>query len=244
MQASHKIKPGANSKPNQGTRISQGSQGIKSIQNIRGLYVIADTGLLLDSGSTVTDLIQAVTQAITGGARLVQLRHKSNDASTDTPGIESIARELQKLCRDYGVIFIINDHVQLAADIQADGVHLGQEDMPINKARKILGDQAIIGVTCHNQLSLALEAQKQGADYVAFGSFFSSPTKPDAVRAPLTLAREARDLLTLPIVAIGGITPDNAEPLIATGISAIAVASGVFAQTDIKAAAQAYCKLF
>jgi len=238
MQASPKIKPGANSKP------KQGSRGI--IRGIRGLYVIADTGLLLDPGSTITDLIHAVTQAIKGGARLVQLRHKSADQllSPGSSSIESTARKLQKLCRDYDVIFIINDDVQLAMAIGADGVHLGQEDMPIQEAREILGDQAIIGISCYNQLSLAREAQKQGADYVAFGSFFSSPTKPDAVSAPLALAREAVNSLTLPIVAIGGITPDNAEPLIATGIDAIAVASGIFAQTDIKAAAQDYCKLF
>ena len=221
MQASHKIKPGA--KPKQG------------IKNIRGLYVIADTGMLLGADN----MIQAVTQAIKGGASLVQLRHKLNKPSD----LKSVAPKLQKLCRDHGVIFIINDDVQLAAAIHADGVHLGQQDMPIQAARKILGDQAIIGISCYNQLSLAQAAQKQGANYVAFGSFFNSPTKPDAVSASLTLAREARSLLTLPIVAIGGITPDNAEPLIATGINAIAVASGVFAQPDIKAAAQNYSRL-
>jgi len=235
MQASHKIKPGTKTKSKHG------------IKGIRGLYVIADTSLLLGTDTTVADFVHGVAQAIKGGARLVQLRHKFTDASTASPLkpsiLESIARKLQKLCHDHGVIFIVNDDVQLAATIHADGVHLGQQDMPIQKARKILGDQAIIGISCYNQLSLAQEAQKQGADYVAFGSFFDSPTKPDAVSASLDLAREARDLLSLPIVAIGGITPDNAGPLITTGINAIAVASGVFQQTDIKAAAQTYCRL-
>ena len=235
MQTSHKIKPGAKSKSN---------------QVIRGLYVIADTSMLLGAGSTVADFVHEVTQAIKGGANLVQLRHKSTNASTNSPGslhnpsvFKSVALELQKLCRDYGVIFIINDDVKLAAAIHANGVHLGQDDMAINEARKILGDQAIIGISCYNQLPLAQAAQKQGADYVAFGSFFDSPTKPDAVSASLDLARQASDLLAVPIVAIGGITPDNAGPLIATGINAIAVASGVFAQPDIKAAAQNYSRL-
>lgn len=202
---------------------------------IHGLYAIADTGILAGK-----NICNAVEQAIQGGASLVQLRDKSSAISHR----KNIALSLKKLCNVYGVHFIINDDVQLAAAINADGIHLGQKDMPITEARSIVGTQAIIGISCYNQLALAQEAQLQGADYVAFGSFFNSTTKPDAVSASIALVQKAVIQLAIPIVAIGGITADNAGPLISAGISAIAAASGVFEQDDIKAAAASYCKHF
>lgn len=202
---------------------------------IHGLYAIADTEILAGK-----NLLKAVEQAIQGGASLVQLRDKSEDINNR----KTIALALKKLCADHGVCFIINDDVQLAAAINADGVHLGKEDLSITEARKIVGNQAIIGASCYNQLALAEAAQIQGADYIAFGSFFNSPTKPDAVSASLPLVEKARDVIKIPMVAIGGITPDNAGPLIAAGMCAIAVASGIFSQDNIKAVAASYCQLF
>lgn len=202
---------------------------------IQGLYAIADTEIL-----TGKKLLEAVKQAIAGGASLVQLR----DKSTDTGNRKTIALALNKLCQDNDVCFIINDDAHLAAAIQADGVHVGKDDLSIPEARTIVGAHSIVGASCYNQLSLAQSAQDQGADYVAFGSFFNSVTKPDAVSAPLALIEEAKSVISIPMVAIGGITPDNAGPLVAAGISAIAAASGIFRQTDIKAAATSYCKYF
>lgn len=202
---------------------------------IHGLYAIADTEILAGQ-----NLLGAVEQAIQGGANLVQLRDKSADSLKR----KSIALALKKLCNDYGACFIINDDVHLAAAISADGIHVGKEDLSIPEARSIVGTRSIIGASCYNQLSLAREAQEQGADYIAFGSFFDSVTKPDAVSASLALVQEANTVINIPMVAIGGIKPDNVDPLIAAGTSAIAAASGIFGQANIKAAAASYCKHF
>jgi thiamine-phosphate pyrophosphorylase len=148
------------------------------------------------------------------------------------------------VCRQHGVLFIINDDVTLAKETRADGVHLGREDVPLAEARKLLGTRAIIGVSCYNELARAQAAQKQGADYVAFGRFFPSRTKPQAVQANLDLLREAKRKLHIPVVAIGGITPENGASLIAAGADALAVIEGVFGQADVRAAAERYARLF
>jgi thiamine-phosphate pyrophosphorylase len=139
---------------------------------------------------------------------------------------------------------LVNDDVELAAAVEADGVHLGRDDPAIERARARLGKSALIGVSCYNQLARALDAETRGADYVAFGSFFPSPTKPGAVRASLDLLQEARARLRVPIVAIGGITPENGASLIAAGADLLAVIDGVFNRTDIRAAAARYTQLF
>jgi thiamine-phosphate pyrophosphorylase len=141
-------------------------------------------------------------------------------------------------------LFIINDDVTLAKETQADGVHLGREDAAIAQARKQLGSRAIIGVSCYNELARAEQAAAQGADYVAFGRFFPSRTKPQAVPASLDLLREAKKKLHIPVVAIGGITPENGASLIAAGANALAVIEGVFGQADVRAAAERYASLF
>lgn len=199
-----------------------------------GLYAIADTGLI-----AIDRLLEAVEQALLGGARLIQYRDK-------TVGAHRVdqARALAALCRAHRAPLIINDDIELANWVDADGVHLGKDDPPPALARQWLGPQAIIGVSCYNQLGLALEAVQAGADYVAFGSFFLSPTKPTAVRADIHLLSEARQALTVPLVAIGGITPANGKPLVEAGADYLAVVSGVFAQAPIRAAAQAYADLF
>jgi len=181
-----------------------------------------------------------VRAALAGGARVIQYRDKTRD----TARRERQARALAALCRAHGALFVINDDVALARAVAADGVHLGRDDATLAQARAQLGPQAAIGVSCYNELSRALQAQAQGADYVAFGSFFPSRTKPAAVPATLELLRQARALLPLPIVAIGGITPTNGATLLHAGADALAVIEGVFGQTDIDAAAKQYARLF
>ena len=153
------------------------------------------------------------------------------------------ARELRLACRDARVPFIVNDDAVLAAEVCADGVHLGEHDGAITATRRLLGPNAIVGVSCYDDASLAQRATAAGADYLAFGAFFLSTTKPRARRAPISLLRETQ-ALGLPQVAIGGITPDNGRIVIAAGADLIAVISGVFDAPDPLAAARAYAALF
>ena len=202
---------------------------------IAGLYAIADTQYLDDAR-----LLPAVGEAIAGGARVIQYRDKKHTVVDRARQ----AGELASLCRKHGALFIINDDVELAKQAQAAGVHLGREDASLAQARAQLGPQPIIGVSCYNDLARAVKAQDEGADYVAFGSFFPSRTKPQAVRAGLELLCEAKQKLHIPVVAIGGITPENGAHLLAAGADALAVIEGVFGQVDISAAAQRYTRLF
>lgn len=153
------------------------------------------------------------------------------------------AHALAGLCREFGVPLIVNDDVELARSCSAAGVHLGEDDAAIAAARAALGPDAIIGVSCYDSLKRGREAASGGADYLAFGAFFPSPTKPSARHATPALLRDARTL-GLPLVAIGGITPDNGASLIAAGADLLAVISGVFGAADIHAAARQYAELF
>lgn len=201
----------------------------------RGLYAITDAVLL--PGDRLTG---AVEQAIFGGARLIQYRDKSHDTARRLAQAEA----LNELCQHHAIPLIINDDVELAARVGAAGVHVGKNDPAFAIARARLGDRAIIGVSCYDRLDLALEAARAGADYVAFGAFFPSPTKPTEIRASIALLRQARTALNIPIVAIGGITPDNAPLLLEAGADALAVVSAVFAQPDVRAAARRFAALF
>jgi thiamine-phosphate pyrophosphorylase len=201
----------------------------------QGLYAITDAVLIPDERLTL-----AVEQALLGGARLIQYRDKGADAGRR----RAQAQALNVLCRRYDAPLIINDDVQLAAEVGAAGVHLGKDDPAFATARARLGENAVIGVSCYNQLELARAAEQAGANYIAFGAFFPSPTKSTEIRASLALLREARATLNIPIVAIGGITPENAPPLLGAGADALAVISGVFAQSDIQSAAARYAALF
>ena len=200
----------------------------------RGLYAIADTSWVAPA-----HLLTAVSEAIAGGAVMIQLRDKAATVIDD----EQRLLALLELCRRQRVPFIINDDSQLAIDIGADGVHIGQSDGDIAALRTTLGASAIIGVSCHDSLDSARRAVAEGADYVAFGRFFTSRTKPDAPGATLEQLRTARAELSVPIVAIGGITPDNSRELLAAGADLLAVIAGVFAQTDTRAAAAAYQRI-
>jgi thiamine-phosphate pyrophosphorylase len=197
----------------------------------RGVYAITD-------GPRKT-LIDDVEQALAGGIAMLQYRDKTNDHARRR--VETSA--LLDACRRHDVPLLINDDVDLALEIRADGVHLGEDDAPIAGARAKLGNDAIIGVSCYDSIDRARDCAALGADYLAFGSFFTSPTKPNARRATPALLTAARPL-QLPLVAIGGITPDNAPALLGAGADFIAVVSGIFSAADVKQAAQRYVTLF
>ncbi len=170
-----------------------------------------------------TILVKQIEAAIKGGVRLVQYRDKNLDAALRFEQTQA----LRKLCKEHNALLFINDDVELAKSSNADGVHLGQSDMPIMEARKQLGEKAIIGITCHNSLELALMAANQGANYLSFGCFFPSQTKPNAKPAELSILKQAR-IFHLPIVAIGGITLDNAALVIQAGADILAISAGIF----------------
>lgn len=201
-----------------------------------GLYAITDNLL-----TPPEQLLQSVEAALKGGAVLVQYRDKT---STATERLRQAA-DLTSLCRNAGVPLLINDDPELAHRVGAQGVHLGQDDWELTKARNLLGPQAIIGITCHHRLDLARVAKTNGADYLAFGRFYTSATKPGAPTANAAVLTEAR-ALTLPLAAIGGITVENAEPLIRAGADLIAVVGGLFGGTpeDIEARARVFARLF
>ena len=196
---------------------------------LRGLYAI--TPELVD---TVT-LLRRVAQALEGGIAMLQYRRKGRQHIDE-------AKTLARMCRERSVPFIVNDDVTLALEVDADGVHLGRDDGELVAARAKLGGR-LLGASCYDSLATARTAVAAGASYVAFGSVFPSSTKPAAVRAPLTLFREARSL-GVPLVAIGGITLQNAPQLLAAGADCAAVISDLFDAQDIAARARAYGMLF
>ena len=206
---------------------------------LHGLYGITDSKLMPDD-----DTLEArVIAAIEGGMTILQYRDKSRDQERRLRQ----AKMLMDLCIKAGVLFLINDDVDLAEACGAHGVHLGQSDEALTSARERLGEKAVIGITCENSLELARTATAQGADYIAFGRFFPSLTKPDAKPAPLELLDEAREEFNLPMVAIGGITRDNARQLIDAGADMLAVVNDLFAPEEpatITHRAQSYCDLF
>jgi thiamine-phosphate pyrophosphorylase len=202
---------------------------------LRGLYAITDSGLC------PTERLQdQVTQALLGGARIVQYRDKSRDPMRRLHE----ARMLRDLCDAHAALLIINDDVALARQVQAHGVHLGRDDPALEHARKILGPDSVIGISCYNSLEIARNAAQAGADYLAFGRFFPSTTKPEAINADPALLTAARAELNRPLVAIGGITPENGAPLIEAGADMLAVVHAIFGQPDIQAASRSLAALF
>ena len=201
---------------------------------LSGLYAITP-----DEPDTAR-LVQAVDAVLRGGARLVQYRSKIGDPNFR---IEQGAA-LLACCRRRGVPLIVNDGVELAARIGADGVHLGRDDDSVAHARRILGSGSIVGASSYDCLGLARQAQAAGADYVAFGSFFPSTVKPGAPRPQVELIARARRSLHVPVVAIGGISLQNAKPLIEAGAQMVAVISAIFSAPDVRLAARALQQLF
>lgn len=211
------------------------SDSLHTSKLIHGLYVITDTKLMNEE-----NIIAKVSQALKGGAKIVQYRDKVNSEQTKL----RLATQLKQLCESYQAWFIVNDDIHLAQKVNADGVHIGKDDSDIHKARQLLGDNAIIGVSCYNDLQRAKAMQNLGADYVAFGRFFDSKTKPHAPQAELTTLQNAKQSLHIPIVVIGGITAKNAQTLIDFGADSVAVIQGVFAAKDIQAESKKIQLLF
>ncbi len=192
------------------------------------LYAITDSTLLADG-----KFLPYVEAALAGGARLLQYR----DKSTDSAKRRQQASQLQQLCAQYEAQLLINDDLELAAELGV-GLHLGQEDGSISAARQRLGADALIGATCHASLQSAQQAVADGASYVAFGRFFNSVTKPGTPAASLELLHSARAQLSVPIVAIGGITLTNAAPLLTAGADLLAVIHGLFGAESAAAVQQ------
>ena len=184
-------------------------------------------------------LLEMVEAALKGGVAAMQYREKTGDVALR----HEQASELLDLCRRYQVPLIINDDLRLADLVEADGVHVGREDAGLREARIILGPGKIVGVSCYQSLDMARQAQKDGADYVSFGSMYASPTKPQAQRASLQGLHEAAEV-KVPVVAIGGITAENAAKVVEAGADAIAVISALFDAPDIESAARALNRLF
>ena len=201
---------------------------------IKGLYAvtpdIADTDLL----------IKKVEAALQGGVNILQYRNKQANHKLQTQQ----ARAILPLCRQYNVPLIINDSVKLCLTLDADGVHLGADDGNLAEVRARLGESKILGASCYNRFDLAIAAQNQGADYVAFGACFASNTKPNAPVANLSLFSQARAELSVPSVAIGGINLQNANQVIQAGADAIAVIQAIFAADDVRLATQQFSQFF
>ncbi len=201
---------------------------------LKGLYAITQ-----ESKGDTARLIDHVQAALQGGVQILQYRDKSNKQAMR----KQEACELLDLCQDFSALLIINDDIELAASIGAHGVHLGKQDGCISTARSRLGSTAIIGVSCYNLLSCAKQAEQEGADYIAFGSFFPSPTKPEATQASISLL-QAWKYHSTPICAIGGITLSRAPALVEAGADMLAIISDLWNASNIKKRANTYCQLW
>ncbi len=202
---------------------------------LRGLYAVTDTVLIPRDRFAET-----VEAAVRNGATMVQLREKE----TPPEEVARLGKELLAVTRKYGALLIVNDHPSVALDIGADGVHVGIDDPPVAEARALVGPDMIIGASCYGDVEKAVEAAAAGADYVAFGTPFPSPTKVKRTDISLDIFQAAKQRIQVPVVAIGGITLDNAAQVIEAGADAIAVVSGIFAAPDVGAASQALAALF
>ena len=201
---------------------------------LRGLYAITPEGL------DTSVLNVRAEAALKGGARILQYRDKTSPVAQQA----KVARELCALCHRFGALLIINDNLPLALAVDADGVHLGGDDGNLAAARRQLGPDKVLGASCYADFDRAEAAATAGADYVAFGAVFASPTKPHAVRAELSRFTRCRRELQLPACAIGGITLHNAPPVVAAGADMLAVITDLFNAQDIEARARAYLPLF
>ncbi len=203
--------------------------------NLKGLYAITDQQLI-----TEEDFRQSVEAALQGGTRVIQYRDKSDNQNKRLQQ----ASLVRALCDQYHAICIINDDIELARAVNAHGVHLGKDDFSLRHARQVLGENAIIGISCYNDLKRAKEAENYNADYVAFGAIFSSSTKPDAKVAGLEIVAQAKKQLSIPVCTIGGITQENIRQVIQQGADMAAVIDGIFSADDIKQATTTLSEYF
>lgn len=191
-----------------------------SHKKISGIYAITPNKIL--------DLNTIEQAIIAHKISVLQYRHKTTDVSIKL----NEAKQLQQLCLRHNTLFIINDDINLAQKIKADGVHLGKDDTSIKVARAQLGSDAIIGTSCYNDIKLAKIAQDKGANYVAFGALFPSSTKPNAPHCPLDIIMQAKQALAIPIVGIGGVDFDNQQQALDAGCDAVAMINALFQSTD------------
>jgi thiamine-phosphate pyrophosphorylase len=203
------------------------------IRRLCGLYAVTP-----DLADTET-LVARVEAAVAGGARAIQYRNKSADSALRRRQAQALAA----VARAHGALLVVNDDPALCNAVDADGVHVGRDDGSVEAARRIVGEERIVGVSCYDDLVLAESAVAAGADYIAFGSFFPSSVKPDACRADVSLLRRAATL-GVPVVAIGGIDATNVRPLVRAGAAAAAVISAVFHASDVTGAARAIAAAF
>ncbi|HAX32901.1 thiamine phosphate synthase [Coprococcus sp. OM06-34AC] len=192
------------------------------------LYAVTDRHWLGEE-----TLYDQVKKALDGGATFVQLREKNLDREV----FLAEAKEIQKLCKEYGVPFVVNDEVSIAKDIDADGVHVGQSDMEAMDVRKILGPDKIIGVSAQT-VEQAIIAEKHGADYLGVGAVFTTGSKDDADDVSHETLKAICEAVSIPVIAIGGITKDNVAELAGSGICGVAVISAIFGQKDIQKATE------
>lgn len=202
---------------------------------MKGLYAITDTTQL---SSEV--MLKKTEEILRAGTKILQYRNKQAVSNRSL----SEALELLELCKQYSVPLIINDDIEFAVEIDANGVHLGKDDSSVTEARKRLGHNAIIGVSCYNDLERANNGVNAGANYLAFGACFPSPSKPNAVRATPDIIRTAKQKFNLPVVAIGGITPENGSTLINAGADMLAIISGIYASETSYETTKNYISLF
>lgn len=201
---------------------------------MRGLYVVTP------NWDDTAELLQVTELALRGGAALVQYRHKSAGLSL----LREQAEALQELCQSYARPLIINDYLALCVAVGADGVHVGGGDITVAQARTALGPDKIVGASCYGSLELAHDAWRSGASYVAFGGFYPSRVKKYEVSTPADIILRAKSEIPLPCAVIGGMTPDNAVPLIERGAEMVAAVSDVYMASDTQAAAQRYAQLY
>jgi len=204
----------------------------KLLRNSR-LYVVIDKGVLKER-----PLIRTAERITRAGAQIIQLRDKFRDKRA----ILKDALELKGLLSKSGALFIINDHIDIAMLVDSDGLHLGQQDLPVEAARKLLGKDKIIGLSCHN-IRQALEAQDRGLDYIGIGPIFPTSTKPNTTAVGLDLISECRDRIRIPFFAIGGVTEKNIEMVSSYGGQRVAVCKAICTAKNITAAAKNFYKL-
>jgi len=202
---------------------------------MNGLYLITDETL-----TPYEKIEEYLTPALASSAKIVQFRDKNSNEKI----LLETSLKIKALCRKHGTLFIINDYVDLAKEIDADGVHIGRDDEEYEAARRVLGKKKIIGVTCYGDIFRAKELEHKGADYAAFGSFFASSTKPNAPVINIDVLKNAKKMLKIPICAIGGITAHNAPPLIEAGADMLAVISDVWKAENIAAQSAKFADFF
>lgn len=201
---------------------------------MKGLYLVTP------DWDDTRQMLETTELALRGGAALVQYRHKTADAELRREQAEC----LQDLCRSYGKLFIINDHIDLCVALDADGIHVGGTDETIAKVRAAVGPGKIVGASCYGSLDLARSAWRDGASYVAFGGFYPSRVKKYEVTTQPAIIAQANSEIPLPNVVIGGMTPANAAPLVTWGADMVAAISSVYMAADPQAAAKAFAELF